>query len=534
MPWRSVKPSGSDLYYPIMLVLTTAEMREADRRTIEEIGIPGRVLMESAGRAVVRQMTRLLPDLRSRRIEIVCGKGNNGGDGLVVLRALATRGFSARAWVLADFDGLSGDAKANLDAALELDLPVQAVPNESAWNKAVREITGAEVVVDAILGTGLTRAARGIAAAAIRSLNPMSAFKVAVDVPSGLSSDSGEIPGDAIEADLTVALAAPKLCHLLPPASFLNGQLEVVDIGIPNSILRSTGSRLEIIDPNELRALLKPRRPDAHKGDYGHLLVVGGSVGKTGAAVMTAQAALRVGVGLVTVASARSALPSMAPALPESMWEPLDETPDGAIASNAVARVVELALGKTALALGPGIGRHPETVELVKKVVDRVSIPTVVDADGINAFEGDLNAIPPDRALAMTPHPGEAGRLLGCSTGEIQSDRLEAVRKLCSKTKGHMALKGYRSLIGEPSGRVHINTTGNAGMASGGTGDVLTGAVGSFLAQGFSVKDALCLGVYLHGLAGDLAAAEVGQPSLVATDLIAKFPEALQKLSTEV
>jgi len=511
-----------------MQVLTTAQMREADRRTIEEIGIPGRVLMESAGRTVVQKMNLALPDLRSYPIEVVCGKGNNGGDGLVVFRYLATAGYSVRAWVLAPFGALSGDAKANLDAALKLGLPVQSVPDEVSLGQAFASFSEDCVVVDAVLGTGLKSAARGLPEAAIRVINQISGFKVAVDVPSGLSSDSGDIQGEALEADLTVALAAPKLCHMLSPACFLCGQLEIVDIGIPRQILDAAGSELETIEQDELSALLAPRRPDAHKGVFGHLLLVAGSVGKTGAALMAARAALRAGAGLVTVAAPHRALPMMTSALAEAMWEPLDETSNGAIALSALPRVLDLLEGKTALALGPGVGRHPETVSFVKKLVRECPIAAVLDADGINAFAGELAALPPDRSLALTPHPGEAARLLECSTKEVQKDRLKAVRELAGKARVFAALKGYRTLIGEPSGRVAINLTGNPGMASGGTGDVLTGMIGSFLAQGLAVPDALRLGAYLHGLAGDLAAEELGETSLVATDLIDKLPEAIR------
>ena len=516
-----------------MQVLTTQEMREADRRTIEDIGIPGRVLMESAGRAVVRQMKEVVTDLRSRPIEIVCGKGNNGGDGLVILRGLATEGYKARAWVLAGLDSLTGDAKGNLDAALRLGLTVNSVTDESSLQEAIGSFSFHSVVVDAILGTGLSQAARGLPEYAIRALNQLAgACRVAVDIPSGLSSDSGQKPGEAIHADLTVALAAPKLCHLLPPACFHCGRLEVVDIGIPQGILRSTGSKLKTLEPEDVSDLIHPRRPDAHKGDYGHLLIVAGSVGKTGAAVMAAHTALKAGVGLVTVASPKSALPMMAPALPESMWEPLDETPEGAIRTSAVSRVLELIDGKTALALGPGIGLHQETVTFAKELLAKVSVPTVMDADGINAFAGSLDAIPPDNSIAITPHPGEAARLLGCKSAQVQRDRLGAVRELATRGNFSVALKGYRTLIGEPSGHVRINLTGNPGMASGGTGDVLTGAVGSLMAQGLAVEDALCLGVYLHGSAGDLAAEVVGHPSLTATDLIRMVPEAFRQLSS--
>lgn len=505
-------------------------MREADRRTIEEIGIPGRVLMESAGRGVADAMKRALPDLRERSIAIVCGKGNNGGDGLVVFRCLATQGYSAHAYVLSPFQNLSGDARDNLEAALRLGLPVSAVPIDSSWEKVLAEIRAADVVVDAIFGTGLTEPARGLPERVIRDLNDMKEFKVAVDVPSGLSSESSEVPGEAFRADLTVALAAPKPCHLLMPAASFCGELEVADIGIPDVILESTGSQLSTIEPEELKSLLPPRPPDAHKGQFGHLLVVAGSVGKTGAGIMAARAALRSGVGLVTVASAESALPFMAPGVPEAMWEPLSETSDGAISASAAGRALELLAGKSALAMGPGLGRHPETVAFIKRVLGEVDVPVVLDADGINAFQADAEALAGERPLALTPHPGEAGRLLACSARDVQRDRLEAARQLARRCRAGVLLKGHRTLVANAEGDVGINLTGNPGMASGGTGDVLTGMVGAFLARGISIHDALCLAAYLHGLAGDLAAEELGQTSLAATDLITKLPEALRCL----
>ena len=515
-----------------MHVLTASEMREADRRTIEEIGIPGRALMESAGRAVVRTLERTLPDLRSRRVAVLCGKGNNGGDGLVVLRYLATHGIAARAWVLCRFEELKGDAKANLEAAQKLGLSVEAVPNESKWHAVLPQVAHSELVVDALLGTGLASAARGLLQTAIHDLNGIPAFTVSVDVPSGLSSDAGEVPGETIGADLTVALAAPKVCHMLPPACTRAGRLEVVDIGIPEPVLESVGSRLQTIEAESLTPFLPKRRPDAHKGDFGHLLIVGGSVGKPGAPTMAANAALRSGVGLVTVASARGALPLMAPALPESMWEPLAETSDGAISQAAYPRLQELLEGKTALAIGPGLGRHPETIALVKKLVQETKLPMVIDADGLNAFEGEVASIPPNRPVGLTPHLGEAARLLGCAASDIQTNRLESARKLSSLTKAFVVLKGHRSLISDPAGQVHINLTGNPGMATGGTGDVLTGIVGALLSR-LPTGEALRLGVFLHGLAGDLAAGETGETSLIATDLIRKLPNAIRSLEDD-
>jgi NAD(P)H-hydrate epimerase len=513
-----------------MRVLSATEMREADRRAIEELGIPSRTLMENAGRGVVSVMEREIKDLARRSIAIVCGKGNNGGDGLVALRELAGRGYKARAFLLARFNELTGDAAANLETARAAQLPVEQLPDEEAWQRALGEIAGAGVIVDAILGTGLSRAPRGLPETAIRELNRLGALRVAVDLPSGISSDTGQVLGEALRADLTVALAAPKVGHFLPPACFNVGKLEVVDIGIPAAVLQAVDSRIETIELQSLRGLLPPRAPDAHKGDFGHLLVLAGSVGKTGAAVMAARAASRCGVGLVTVAAPATTLPVIAAGAPEMMTEPLPETPQGTIALTATSRALELLEGKSALVLGPGLGRHPETSAWVKRILAQADVPMLVDADALNALEGDIDAVPRGRPLALTPHPGEMARLLGTTSAAVQTDRLSAARKLAREREVHVLLKGYRSLVAEPAGRIGINLTGNPGMATGGAGDVLSGMAGAFLAQGLGADAALRLAAHLHGLAGDLAAAEVGQTALIATDLIGKLPECFRRL----
>ena len=522
-----------------MHILTGASMREADRRTIQEIGIPASVLMESAGRAVVRAMTERIDELSSRSILVVCGKGGNGGDGLVVLRTLACLGYDARAVVLAPFEGLSAEALDNLQAALKLGLPVESAPTLEAWGDVLSQAASADVVVDAIFGIGLGEPPRGLYQRVIEDLNSLDTLRVALDVPSGLSSDSGMVPGVAFDADLTIALAAPKVCHFIPPASELCGEVEVVEIGIPPRFLASSEPKLETIEPASLAEAIPRRRRLSHKGTYGHLLILAGSVGKTGAAVMAAEAALRTGVGLVTVASAKSAIPMMAPRLPEAMWEPLPETDSGAVSRRAESRLRELLRERSAFALGPGLGTDDDTVALVRDIVAASEIPTVVDADGINALARNPRSIPSgpagpaDHALALTPHPGEAGRLLGSSAQEVESDRLRAARRLAQETRAHVLLKGHRTLVSDPRGNVQVNLTGNAGMATGGTGDVLTGILGALLAQGVDFAEALSLGAHLHGLAGDLAAAEIGETSLVATDLIGKLPEALRSLGVD-
>jgi hydroxyethylthiazole kinase-like uncharacterized protein yjeF len=516
-----------------MDILTGAEMREADRRTIHEVGVPGRVLMESAGRGVAGAMEANIDDLSSKSIVIVCGKGNNGGDGLVLLRTLVGLDYDARAFVLAPFEELAPDALDNLQSALKLELPVDAVTNGSEWDLALQEIDTADVIVDAILGTGLESAVRGLPAQVIDDNNLLETTRVSIDLPSGLSADTGAVFGTCVNADLTVALAAPKVCHYVSPACEHCGTLEVVEIGIPPMFLECENPGLSTIEPESMLGSWPSRMRSAHKGDFGHLLVVAGSVGKTGAALMTAEAALRAGVGLVTIASARSAIPMMAPRLPEAMWEPLPETSDGAIAFDAAARVSELLADRSALALGPGLGLDDETVRLVHALVSECRVPTVVDADGLNALQGHLDIIPTFKEIGLTPHPGEAARLLNTTTSSVQDDRLSAARELASRVENAVLLKGYRSLIANPGGDTIVNLTGNPGLATAGSGDVLTGIVGGMLAQGASVSNALVVGAYVHGLAGDLAAAELGGTSLIATDIISKLGEAIHSLGAD-
>ena len=456
--------------------------------------------------------------------------------------ALSELGCQAQAWVLAPFESLSPDALNNLQAALKLDLPVEAVPGETEWAECLSDVARAEVVVDAILGTGLSEPARGLPQRVIEYLNALPAFKVSVDVPSGLSADSGRVPGVALKADATVALAAPKVCHFIPPACEHCGEVSVASIGIPPSFLDASDPRLETIESSEVGSLWPERKTASHKGDFGHLLVIAGSQGKSGAALMTATAALRVGAGLVSVAAPKSVIPMMAPAAPEVMWEGLPETDSGSLAKDALEPLQELIATRTGVAIGPGLSQHPETVEVVRELIPHLverGISSVIDADALNAIgnlAGRKNSIPPNRCLGLTPHPGEAGRLLGAASANVQLDRVQTARELASRSRSHVLLKGFRSLIADPEGNLKVNLAGDSGMATAGAGDVLTGIIGGLCAQGVPVGDALSLGAHVHGLAGERAAAELGSDAVIATDLIEWLGEAIQsvKAASEV
>ncbi len=515
-----------------MKVLTSREMKEIDRITIEEIGIPGPVLMENAGLRIVEAMMERFTDLRGEKIVIVAGKGNNGGDGLVVARHLFNHGARPEVLLLAAKKEVKGDAAVNLGIALKIGVPVTECRTAEEWRKSKKSFAAATVIVDAILGTGLVKALDGFYARVVGDINKAKAYKLAVDIPSGLSSDSFEIIGPCVKADLTVTLAAPKIAHVFPPADECVGELVVADISVPAFLFDDPELNLEIVGEESIRPFFGMRKRDAHKGTYGHLLIVSGSVGKTGAAALAGKAALRTGAGLVTVATARSALPIVARSMMEFMTEPLPETPQKTIAKEAAALVLALLDGKDALLIGPGISTHPSTVDFVRGILPKVKVPLVIDADGLNAVSSDTALLSRLNAPAvLTPHPGEFSRLVKRSTAEVLRHRLELVPEFAGKYGVTLVLKGYRTLVATPDGRVFVNPTGNPGMASGGTGDVLSGMIASQIVQ--EKKDlpgAVLSAVYLHGLCGDIASARVGEKTMTAGDLIRCLPRAVKTL----
>jgi len=510
-----------------MKVLTAAQMREVDRRTIE-MGIPGLVLMENAGHRVVEFLAERFAPLSSQRVLILCGKGNNGGDGLVVARQLFTRFHPRRLDVvlLAAPEELKGDAAANYRM---LQVAGCAVKREIA-----PEMRHATLVVDALLGTGLNGPATGAMLEAIGEINggfPL-AKVVAVDIPSGMPSDSGKPVGPHVRAQATVTFTAPKPAQVLAPNCDACGELRVGAIGSPASFWEADPAvYLSLVEPSRFRALLAPRPRMAHKGSFGHVLVLAGSRGKTGAAAMTGMSALRAGAGLVTVASAESAIPVIAGHAAELMTEPLPETESGGISLGAFdyGRLAAVADRKDVFAVGPGLGTHPDTVAFVRRVMAERPEPMVIDADGLNALaEGEWTGASGLRVL--TPHPGEMARLAGRKTAEIEADRVLAARTYAIERGVVLVLKGYRTLIAFPDGRVWVNPTGSPAMATGGSGDILTGLLAGFLAQfPGDAENAIALAVYLHGLAGQLGAREMGEKALIATDLLRFLPAAMEE-----
>ena len=512
-----------------MEIVTGEQMRRIDARTIEGRGVPGAVLMENAGRGVAEAMAREIPGLARRPVVVLCGKGNNGGDGLVAARHLLRLGVPSRVVLLASGGTLSGDPAANLERARAAGVSVEEAPDEKTW-RAATPLPGRAVVVDAILGTGVRGATRGLAACVIEDVNSSGATVVAIDVPSGIDADDGAVPGPAILAHRTLTLCRPKLGLVLEPAASHAGPFAVIDIGIADEDVATESSILFWTDEGAAAALLPPRPASAHKGTMGHLLAVAGSRGKSGAAALLARAALRSGVGLVTVATARSAQPIVAAAQAEVMTEPLLETRTGAIATGALPVLRRLLAARSALAIGPGLGTEATTRGLVRALAKAPGLPCVLDADGLNAFAHDGRARATLRAgkfpLVLTPHPGEAGRLLGMTAKDVQADRLGSASRLAAETGAVVVLKGPRTIVVAPSGRTAFNSTGNPGMATGGTGDILTGVIGALLARGMDGFDAARLGTYVHGGAGDRAADRLGEDGMIAGDLVEELPGA--------
>jgi ADP-dependent NAD(P)H-hydrate dehydratase / NAD(P)H-hydrate epimerase len=515
-------------------VLTAKQMREADRYTVDEVGLPGVVLMENAGAAVAEVIRDRYPGAKS--LVIFCGKGNNGGDGLVVARRLLARNpLVVLACARAD---VTDDSRVHLEAFERGNGAVVEAAGVGDWRSLVPGLTRADLIVDALLGTGLRRPPEGVMAdaiSAIRTLAKDGVPVVAVDLPSGVPSDGGEISWPAVEATVTVTLVAPKHGLVLPPACDHVGELVVADIGVSASTVARATPTLFLLEAADA-ALAFPRRARAaHKGDFGHVLVIGGSPGKTGAAVLAASGAFAAGAGLVTIATTTASLPLVvAAARPEVMTEGLTAASVGPLDRSAAARALALAEARDAVVLGPGLGADPATQAFVREMIRECPVPIVIDADALNAISGDFGAdfVRRDRPAVLTPHPGEMARLLGSTAAEVQQSRLETVRSAAAATGAVVVLKGQRTLIAHADGRVAVNPTGNPGMATAGTGDVLAGIVGALLARGTNAWTAATSAAYVHGAAGDEAARRLGEESLTASDVVAALPAALRALTS--
>lgn len=515
------------LWYP-MKIVTVAQMQNLDRRAIEEAHIPSLTLMEHAGAGVVSAMEEVFGSLAGKRVAILCGKGNNGGDGLVVARHLSRRKARVQVILLAKPSDLSADAKTLYRRFTRSrgQSPVQASP---PLDRLGSILAGSDLAVDALLGTGLSSPVTGPYRSAIDAMNKAGCPIIAIDLPSGLHGDTGAVLGEAVRAALTVTFGLPKLGLYVGAGIDHAGTIRVVDIGIPAVYVAEVKTQVSLITLAEARRRLPVRLASAHKGTYGHAGIIAGSVGKTGAAALAAKAALRAGAGLVTVATPASVNDVLESKLLEAMTMPFPETKARTLARSGLERLVAFTNDRDAVAIGPGLTTHHETVDLVHTLISRLEKPAVLDADALNALAGRTTLlseckVPP----ILTPHPGEMARLEERATPQsVNADRIGTARRFAQRHGVILVLKGARTVVARPDGEVAICPTGNPGMATAGTGDALTGMIVGLLAQHLSPWDAACAGTYFHGLAGDLAAEERGTAGMTAGDLIERIPNAL-------
>ncbi|MEQ1793036.1 MAG: NAD(P)H-hydrate dehydratase [Nitrospira sp.] len=513
----------------MMNLVTAAQMQALDRRTIDEARVPGTTLMERAGAGIVACLQQQIGPLRGKTVTILCGKGNNGGDGFVVARLLHKQRAKVQVLTMASAKDLSRDAGTMYRQLLRTAGKTVVKP----FSSASQTILGSsDVIIDALLGTGLAAPVTGLYAEAIESINQAKRLTIAVDLPSGIQADTGAVLGRAVRADLTVTFGLPKLGLFQNQGIDHSGRVEIVDIGIPSAYVDAVGSRIQLITAPFVRTALPPRRRSSHKGTFGHAGIIAGSVGKTGAAAMSAQAALRIGAGLVTVAIPASVNDVLESKLLEVMTIPMPDTKARTLSRTALDRLKDFIAVRTAVAIGPGLSTHPETVELVQALVRQLDRPSVLDADALNALAGRAAlltecTIPP----ILTPHPGEMARLVTESSSQsVNEDRIGTATRFARERGCYVVLKGARTVIARPDGMVAICPTGNPGMATAGTGDVLTGMIVGLLAQGLASWEAACAATYVHGLAGDLAAEAVGQTSLMAGDVLDHIPYALTNI----
>ena len=514
-----------------MQLYSAAEMVAVDRHAIQVLGIPGVVLMENAGRACAHLLEEKLYQRFPGPVLVVAGKGNNGGDGYVVARILADHGWQVVTLVLASPEDISGDAAVMLHILEQCQQEVVFVADVRQLRQVFAEREPA-LIVDAVFGTGLQSDVRGLPASAVELINQVAAPVVAIDIPSGIDASTGRVCGCVVRANLTVSFDHPKIGHISQPGALYVGDLEVVDIGIPVGNRPSeVVPRAWMIDATAARTLLPDRPSFGHKGQFGHLLVVAGSTGKTGAAALAGEAAVRSGCGLVTVAVPASLHAIMEVKLTEAMTVPLIDE-DGLLCFAAYDQIVHQADSCQVLALGPGLGQSDELRRLVRQLVCSTKQPLIVDADGLNLLAGQLECLAERRGspLILTPHPGEMARLTGLSVAEIEADRFSFARDFACRHQVVLLLKGARTLVAAPDGRVHINTTGNSGLSSGGSGDVLTGLIGGLLAQGLDPFAAASLAAWWHGRAAEQISEHRGCAGMTASDLIRQLPHVRNEL----
>ena len=516
-----------------MKLLTASEMKAIEKEAIESYGIPSIVLMEHAGKSLAEKCFKILDEnCRFKKVVVFSGKGNNGGDGFVCARHLINKGIEVKVILMSDSQELKGNAKINFDILQKMNVEIFSALSEDSLHMIKLHLTDADIIIDAIYGTGFKGKAAGIVGKTIEMLSDCDGRIISVDLPSGIEADTGRINGPCVKADYTLTFGLPKIGLYLEPGSSNSGQIEIVDISLPRELLDSENLKKNLITAIWCKNKLPQRKSIGHKGNYGHVFIVGGSTGMTGAVALSCEGALHTGAGLVTAGIPQSINNILEMKLTEAMTKPLPETINEVISQKAADSILKFTKNSSVLAFGPGISTASSVKELLKKILPSVETPVVIDADGLNVLAEIINedkdflksiSVP----VVLTPHPGEMARLTKLSIEEIQNDRLKYAVKYAAEWGVILVLKGAKTLVANPDGKVYLNTTGNPGMATGGSGDVLTGVVSSLIAQGIEPLDSTALGVYLHGRAGDMAAVDKGMHGMTAKTIIEWLPETL-------
>lgn len=512
-----------------MKLVTSDQMRRVDSETINNYGIPGPKLMENAGRGIAQNISdKILNHSNNAKVVIICGKGNNGGDGFVIGRYLHEDNAEITIYYMGPVEKLTPDAKLNYDRALKQGIALQEINSIDDLPKHLN----CDLIIDAIFGTGFSGVPRGLSGELIEYINKQNTPVAAVDLPSGLNADTGQHEGTVVRVDYSFPLALPKYGLYISPGRELAGDVTTVPIGVPDEVINKFDLKTELITPEKVSSLLPYRKPDGHKGDFGKLFLVAGSLGMTGAAALSAKSALRSGCGLVKIGCPKSVLPTIAQlAMEATLWPLPDVAKKGALATRGLGEILNIIKDHNAIAIGPGLGQHRETKELIRRLIPKLEIPAVIDADGLNALSGFTNILNEKNApMVLTPHPGEFKRLTGEPVPSDIHERIKAAKSFAQSYNIVLVLKGSPTIITDPDGNCYLNPTGNNGMATGGSGDVLTGTIGSFLAGGMTAINAAICGVYIHGLAGDIAITDLGETSLIAGDLVDYLPEAFSIL----
>ena len=513
-----------------MYLVTAKEMRDMDNETIESFGLPGMVLMENAGLGTVRFLVSMFPDILKKKVAIFSGRGNNGGDGFVIARYLNSMKVETCVYLLSKKDIVKGDAALNLKLLSKTEVPIIEITDEKSFQLYEKKIAESDILIDAILGTGLNSDVKGLFKEVINYINTLKKPVLAVDIPSGLNCDSGDICGVAVKADCTATFAFAKLAHMLYPGIDYTGKLDIINIGIPSYIVEKSLPQHRLLTSSYIASFFTKRAFDVHKGSTGHLLVIAGSRGKSGAAAMTAQAAIKSGSGLVSVAVPSSINSIMECLLIEAMTLPLNDTSEGMFLCPSTETLKNLFIGKKCIAIGPGIGRQAETIAFVHKVIKESCVPIVIDADGLNCIGKDNQIFAKSKVpIVLTPHPGEMSTLTGLSIDTIQKNRIFNARQFAEKFGVYLVLKGAKTIIAHPDGKIFINPTGNTGMASGGMGDVLTGIIASLITQGMPVEKAVQAGVFIHGMTADMFYDKTAF-GFTASDVIQGLPQIINKI----